>query len=79
MSAPRPALAPRLSSFVAGLSLDQVAAETRSRAKLLLLDAVGAALAASSFDFGRRAVRGLSSLDSGDARIVSVASVRFDH
>lgn len=72
MTASRPALAASFSRFVADLSLDDVPAQTRERAKLLFLDAIGAALAASSFDFGRRVVRGLSGLDSGDAHVIGL-------
>lgn len=45
---------------------------TRRRAKLLFLDAIGVALAASSFDFGRRAVRGLATLGTGTAQVIGL-------
>ncbi|HET7158201.1 MAG TPA: MmgE/PrpD family protein, partial [Burkholderiales bacterium] len=65
-------IAQQLGSFAAGLALEHVPQATRQRAKLLLLDAVGVALASASFDFGRRAVRGLAALDSGNAQVIGL-------
>src|SRR5262249_45707701 len=62
----------RLAAFVAGLELEQVPSATRRRAALLLLDAMGVALAAASFEFGRRAVRGLGTLGGGTARVIGM-------
>ena len=66
-------LAQQLATYTADLTLEQVPATTRARAKLLILDAIGAALAAASFDFGKRAVEGLATLDSGDAQVFGLA------
>jgi 2-methylcitrate dehydratase PrpD len=49
-----------------------VPAGTRHRAKLLLLDAIGVALAASSFEFGRKAARGLSVLETGNSQVIGL-------
>jgi 2-methylcitrate dehydratase PrpD len=68
----RSTIAQQLGGFAAGLTLENIPAKTRQRAKLLLLDAIGVALAAASFEFGRRAVRGLASLDSGDAQVIGL-------
>ena len=68
----KPSLAQHLARFVAELSLERVPDATRRRAKLLLLDAIGIALAASSFEFGRRAVRGLGLLGSGTAPVIGL-------
>ena len=66
------ALAQHLARFVSELSLDRVPDPTRQGAKLLLLDAIGVALAASSFEFGRKAVRGLGLLGSGTAQVIGL-------
>lgn len=65
-------LAPRLAVFVSTLSRERIPDATRRRAKLLFLDAIGAAFAASSFEFGRRAVRGLGALGGGDAQVIGL-------
>lgn len=65
-------IAQQLGNFAAGLTLDKIPQATRARAKLLLLDAIGVALAAASFDFGKRAVRGLATLDSGSAQVIGL-------
>ena len=63
-------IAQRLAGFVSELSLEQIPDGTRRRAKFLLLDTIGVALAAASFEFGRRAVRGLATLGPGTARVL---------
>jgi 2-methylcitrate dehydratase PrpD len=65
-------IAQQLGAYAAGLTLEKIPHATVTRAKLLLLDAIGVALAAASFEFGRRAVRGLSALDSGDAQVIGL-------
>ncbi len=64
-----PIIAQQLAGFTANLTLEKIPATTRTRAKLLMLDAIGVALAAASFEFGRRAVRGLAALDTGNAQV----------
>jgi len=70
VSATTGTIARRLAGFVSDLTLEQVPDETRQRARLLLLDAIGAALAAAAFDFGRSAVRGLATLGPGTANVI---------
>src|SRR5688572_14967579 len=65
-------IAQQLGGFAAGLTLENIPSQTRQRAKLLLLDAIGVALAAASFEFGRRAVRGLAVLDAGNAQVIGI-------
>ncbi len=65
-------IAQQLGSFAAGLTLERIPQATTARAKLLLLDAIGVALAAASFEFGRRAVRGLAALDAGNAQVIGL-------
>ncbi len=63
-------VASRLASFVCDLRRDAVPNEIFHKAKLLLLDMVGAALASASFDFGQRAVAGLLAFGSGPAAVI---------
>lgn len=65
-------IARQLAQFAAGLTLDKIPEATRSRAKLAILDAIGVALASASFEFGRRAVSGLSSLSAHEAGTAQV-------
>jgi len=65
-------IARRLGEFAANLSLERVPESTRRRAKFLFLDAIGVALAASSFEFGRRVVRGLATLGIGTAQVIGL-------
>ena len=60
----------QLAAFTGGLRLDAIPGEIVRKGKLLLIDAVGAALASSSFDFARRAVRGLVALGTGDSTVI---------
>jgi len=68
----RNTIAQQLGDFASGLTLERIPSATRQRAKLLLLDAIGVALVAASFDFGRRAVRGLATLDAGNAQVIGL-------
>ncbi len=65
-------VAQRLAQFVANLSLDRIPAESVHHAKLQLLDAVGIALASSSYDFGRRAADGLQHLSEGTSLVIGL-------
>jgi 2-methylcitrate dehydratase PrpD len=63
-------IASRLADFACGLRREMVPSEIFHKAKLLLLDMVGAALASASFDFGRRAVAGLLAFGTGPATVI---------
>src|SRR5579863_4280457 len=62
--------ASRLANFACSLRREMVPDEIFHKAKLLLLDMVGAALASASFDFGRRAVASLQPFGSGPATVI---------
>lgn len=72
MNATNCTIAQQLGNFAAELTLEKIPAATRARAKLLILDAIGVALAAASFEFGRRAVAGLAALDTGSAQVIGL-------
>jgi 2-methylcitrate dehydratase PrpD len=63
-------IASQLADFTGGLGLEAIPHKIVAKAKLLLLDMVGAALASSSFDFGQRAVRGLLALGIGQSTVI---------
>jgi 2-methylcitrate dehydratase PrpD len=66
-----PLVAETLARFTAGLSFDRIPAAVVARAKHLILDAVGIALASTGFDFAHRAltaVRGLAG--DGDSPVI---------
>lgn len=64
-----PSVAARFADFTAGLSLDQVPPELVRKAKLHMLDALGTALAASTFDFAGPTLEGASKLGKGDGAL----------
>ena len=61
-----------LAAFAVGLELAAVPAAVKRRAKLLLLDSVGVALASSTFDFGRAAARGLLAQEAGTTPVIGL-------
>lgn len=63
-------IAGRLADFTGGLRRDAIPREIFDKAKLRLLDMVGAALASSSFDFGRCAVQGLLAIETGSSTVI---------
>ncbi|WP_375459454.1 MmgE/PrpD family protein [uncultured Enterovirga sp.] len=65
-----PTLSERLGAFVANLRHEEVPEAVRRRAAFLMLDAVGAALASASFDFGRIAARALGGLETGRLPVI---------
>lgn len=62
----------RLARFARELTLDRVPAAVRRRAKLLILDALGIALASSRFDFAAKAYAGLSRFGSGPIPVIGM-------
>jgi 2-methylcitrate dehydratase PrpD len=63
----RATIADRLATFAADLRLEAIPDEVRERAKRLILDALGIALASTRHDFARRALAGLDALgDRGE-------------
>jgi 2-methylcitrate dehydratase PrpD len=65
-------LSTRLASFTAGFELDAVPAEVRVRARHLMLDALGIALACTRWDFARATLAGLRELagPGGDVPVI---------
>ncbi len=63
-------IAKRLGEFAAGVDAAGVPAGVRLRAKHLMLDAAGCALAARRFDFAAPSLRALAELGGGGARAV---------
>jgi 2-methylcitrate dehydratase PrpD len=63
-------IATQLGEFACGLSCASIPPKIFDRAKLLLLDMVGAALASSTFDFARRSVAGLLTLGCGTSPVI---------
>src|SRR5919106_165241 len=63
----QPTIADRLATFAADLRFEEIPPEVRERAKHLILDALGIALASTRRDFARRALAGLEALgDRGE-------------
>ena len=63
-------IAGRLADFTSRLSMEEIPREIYAKAKLLLLDMVGTALASSSFDFGQRALHGLLVFGTGPSPVI---------
>lgn len=67
-----PTLSSRLAAFGAGFSLDAVPDDIRTRAKHLILDALGIAVACTQWDFARVTLAGLRELagSGGDVPVI---------
>lgn len=62
----------KLGRFASGLRYEDIPPPVRERAKYLLLDAIGIALASTKFEFARCALAGLASLDSGTSTVIGM-------
>ena len=64
----------QLAEFVAGFEFDTVPEGVRQRARLLILDAVGIALASTHYDFSHRMLSGLRALSGGgDCSVIGMS------
>ncbi len=63
--APAPTVAQKVAEYVASFRYENIPQATRERAKLLVLDAVGIALASTQYDFPHRVLTGLNALNEG--------------
>ena len=68
----------KLSRFAAELSLANVPASVRDRARLHILDGLGLGLASNAYDFGRRAVAGVAAMGAGGACSVLGRALRLE-
>src|ERR1700674_611508 len=69
----RPLIAEDLARFVGGFSADSIPATVLARAKHLILDAVGIALASTTYDFAHRAMTAIAGLaGTGDAAVTGM-------
>jgi 2-methylcitrate dehydratase PrpD len=60
-------VAQKVAQYVSGFRYEDIPQATRERAKLLMLDAVGIALASTQYDFAHRILSGLTSLSEGSS------------
>ena len=68
-----PLISEELARFVGSFSADAIPAAVTERAKHLILDAVGIALASTTYDFAHRAMTAISSLaGSGDTAVIGL-------
>lgn len=68
-------IAHELAEFAAGLRYEAIPEEVRERAKHLILDATGIALASTKHDFASRALAGLQSLgDAGEVPVIGISA-----
>lgn len=69
-----PLISEALAAFIGGEGATHVAipAAVTERAKLLMLDAIGIALASSAHDFAATAVRAMRALSGGDAQVIGM-------
>jgi 2-methylcitrate dehydratase PrpD len=65
-------LAQELSSFALSLSYDQIPAAVRDRAKHLILDSVGIALASTTYPFAAVSLAALEELGSGKSPVIGI-------
>ena len=76
--APGAAISEVIARFAAQFKPADVPAEVRARARLLILDAIGIALASHGYEFSRRATAAVSELDSGGKSPIIGSSQRMD-
>src|SRR3972149_953422 len=65
-------IAEQLSEYTESFTYDAVPENVRRRARHLILDAAGIALAASTFDFAYRTVNSLASFGTGDSDVIGM-------
>lgn len=72
---PRTMISDSFSRFVTGTSLDQIPAEVRELAKHLILDGIGVACAASTYDFSQKTFDALhSAFGNGDSEVIGFSN-----
>ena len=76
--APGAAISEVIARFAAQFKPADVPTEVRARARLLILDAIGIALASHGYEFSRRATAAISELDSGGKSPVIGSAQRMD-
>ncbi|TBU90300.1 MmgE/PrpD family protein [Phytopseudomonas dryadis] len=67
-------IAATLASFAAGLHYDAIAEAARERAKYLILDAVGIALASTRYEFAQRTLSAARELGEGDSDVIGLGA-----
>lgn len=72
------ALSEVLAHYAAGFDAQRIPDEVRERARLLMLDSVGIAIASHGYDFSRRALAAIDELDGGGDSVVIGSSRRMD-
>ncbi|MEY3630287.1 MAG: hypothetical protein RLY91_2053, partial [Pseudomonadota bacterium] len=72
------AISERIASFATNLQTEDIPQAVRERAKLLMLDSFGIALASHGYDFSKRAMAAVSELDSGGDSVVLGSDKRLD-
>ena len=72
------AISEQLAAFAVNFKADDIPQEVKERAKLLMLDAFGIALASHGYDFSKRAMGAITELNSGGRSIVLGSDKRLD-
>ena len=72
------AISEQLARFAVNFKASDIPASVRHRAKLLMLDAFGIAVASHGYDFSKRAMAAISELNSGGRSVVLGSDKRFD-
>ena len=76
--APGAAISEVIARFAAQFRPSDIPAEVRARARLLILDAIGIALASHGYEFSRRATAAITDLDSGGKSPIIGSVQRMD-
>src|SRR5690606_30337265 len=72
------ALSETLARYAADFKAAAIPASARERARLLMLDSIGIALASHGYEFSRRALVAIGELDGGGDSVVIGSSRRMD-
>lgn len=72
------AVSETLARYAAGFDGARIPERVRERARLLMLDSIGIALASHGYDFSRRALAAIAELDGGGDSVVIGSPLRLD-
>lgn len=73
-----PSISEQIAAFAFKLKTTDIPASVRERARLLMLDSIGIALASHGYDFSSKAMAAISELNSGQETVVIGSDVKLD-
>ncbi len=68
----------QIAEFASNLKTTDIPTKVRERARMLMLDSIGIALASHGYDFSRKAMAAISELNSGQDSVVIGSEIKMD-